>query len=244
VGNRENDYYRYMANSELFEERLTASEGLLAAMASCRKIKRPIWLAVDEWNVWYRAHGAERLEEIYNLEDALMVAMQMNAFIRHARWVKMANLAQVVNVIAPIMTSPEGLVLQTIFYPFEVYSQNAGDVALDVWWEGDTFQGGDQAGLRLLDVSGTLNTADGTVSLFVVNRSLDKALETAIQLGEGRVVSASATEVSGGSDPKAANVLGGAEPVGAMTRPLAVSGSTLNVTFAPLSVTALVLKLG
>ena len=123
VGNPNDDYYDYMALSELFETRLNAYEGLIDALRLDNRITHPIWIAVDEWNVWYRTHPAlgnppNNLEEHYSLEDALVVAMQLNAFIRHAHSVKMANIAQIVNVIAPIFTNKEGHFLQTIFHPF------------------------------------------------------------------------------------------------------------------------------
>ena len=66
------------------------------------------------------------LEETYDLADALVVAMHLNAFIRHAASVRMANLAQLVNVIAPMVTTPDDLLLQTTFYPFELYARTAG----------------------------------------------------------------------------------------------------------------------
>ncbi|GAI56019.1 unnamed protein product, partial [marine sediment metagenome] len=115
VGNPQNDFAAYMTLSEFFEERLSAYEGLIQAVRLDRGIKRPISIAVDEWNVWYRTHPEyggtpeqNKLEEIYNLEDALVVAMHFNAFIRHACSVRMANIAQIVNVIAPIFTRRDG----------------------------------------------------------------------------------------------------------------------------------------
>ena len=77
---------------------------------------KKLWLSFDEWNVWYRArsgdtlngHGEEAphlLEEVYNLEDALLVGGLVNTLIRNADRVKLACLAQLINVIAPIMTN-------------------------------------------------------------------------------------------------------------------------------------------
>lgn len=191
VGNPSHSFSEYMTTSELIEERLCAYEGLIRALRLDNRIKRPIWIAVDEWNVWYRTHPGygqplNNLEEFYNLEDALMTAIQMNAFIRHAYSVKMANIAQIVNVIAPIFTRPEGLFLQTIFYPFELYSRHCGEVALDVQWEGDTFSSDQYSGVRVLDVAATFSLGRKQAAVFVVNRSPDKALETTFTLNEGR----------------------------------------------------------
>jgi alpha-L-arabinofuranosidase len=242
VGNREDDFGRYMALSELFEERLTAAEGLIDAMRLCHKIARPVHLAVDEWNVWYRTRGDDRLEEVYNLEDALVVALQMNAFIRHAQSVKMANLAQVVNVIAPIMTYEDRLVLQTISHPFEVYSRDAGPVALDAYWEGDTFQGGDRAGVRVLDVSATMDPGAKQISVFVVNRSRG-ATEAEIVLQRGALNGEGMVSVVNGSDIKVANTRENPGAVKTVATSIEASGAKLRYTFAPHSVTAMKLPI-
>lgn len=242
VGNREDDFARYMALSEFFEERLAAAEGLLQAMKTCRKIKRPIYLAVDEWNVWYRARSPEGLEEVYNLEDALVVAMQLNAFLRHARWVRMANLAQIVNVIAPILTRPDGLLRQSIYYPFALYSQQAGEKVLDVYWEGDTFSGGEYAGLRVLDVAATLHSKD-KVALFVVNRSADQAAETRLCLQEGTFTGEVEGWVVNGPHIKACNSFDAPDVVTLSPRRFEAKGAQCDLVLEPHSVTGLVFEI-
>ncbi|MHB0859237.1 MAG: alpha-N-arabinofuranosidase [Anaerolineae bacterium] len=244
VGNPENDYYRYMALSEQFEDRLSAAEGMIAAMRNCRRISQPVYLAVDEWNVTYRQSAGENASEIYNLEDALVVALQMNAFMRHAQSVRMANLAQIVNVIAPIVTRPDGLLLQSIFHPFELYSRKSGDRSLDLMWEGETFEGGDHAGLRVLDVAGTLGSTERTLSLFVVNRSLEAA-ETAIVLDEGLFRGEGMAYVVNGEGPKSENTWDNPDAVATRSQPVpAVGGRRLEYVFEPHSITVLVLPLG
>lgn len=245
VGNPDNDFSKYMALSEFLEERLSVTEGLINAMKLQRNIQRPIAIAVDEWNVWYRARGdtlAERnnLEEIYNLEDALVVAMHFNAFIRHARSVKMANIAQIVNVIAPIFTNPDGLFLQTIFYPFELYSRTCGSVALDLFWKGDTFSSGSHTGLRTLDVSASLDEAQKTLTIFVVNRSQTDALETSISLDSGFFAGDVQAHVINGPDIKSTNSFDQPDQVGTRTAVLTAERNTLNYAFEAHSVTALV----
>ena len=240
VGNHEHDFASYMATAEWVEERLTAAEGLIDAMSYCTHNKRPIHLAVDEWNVWYRVRNEGKLEEVYNLEDALVNALQLNAFIRHARTVKMANLAQIVNVIAPIMTSPDGLLLQSIFFPQEIYSQFAGGTALDVYWSGDTFQAGDQPGLRVLDVSATVDEAKGQVALFVVNRSLDQEAETKITLQTGAFGGLGMAYTVAGDGPEAVNTFDKPDAVKTESKALTLQGNEVTYAFPPCSVTALV----
>ena len=126
---------------------------------------------MDEWNIWYRATNENKLEEIYNLKDALVVAMHFNAFIRHAAAVKMANIAQIVNAIAPILTDPDSLVLQSTFFPFEIYRKTCGGTSLDVHWTGDTFSTPEFSGLRILDLSATLDETQRKLTLYAVNRN-------------------------------------------------------------------------
>jgi alpha-N-arabinofuranosidase len=247
VGNPGNDFAAYMALSELFEERLSGYEGLIRAVRLDKSIKHPIYIAVDEWNVWYRTRSRPRgiseqdkLAEIYNLEDALVVAMHFNAFIRHAYSVRMANIAQIVNVIAPIFTRRDGLVLQTIFYPFELYSRTCGQIALDVWWQGETFAGGEYTGIRTLDVSATLDEAQKQLVLYVVNRSRTEAMETTISLTTGRFTGSVRAFVVNGPDIKAENTFATPNAVGTSESTLTVKGRSLAYTFEPHSVTVLV----
>jgi alpha-N-arabinofuranosidase len=243
VGNAANDFEAYMAVSELLEERLSAYEGMVRAVVFERQIKRPIGIAVDEWNVWYRTYGPEKramkLEEIYNLEDALATALQLNAFIRHAGTVKMANIAQIVNVIAPIFTGPDGLVLQTIFYPFELYSRTCGTQALDVWWEGDTFSGGNYKGVRALDVTATLDERRRRLVIYVVNRSRARGLEAEISLAAGNFKDAVTAYIVNGPDIKAENTFKSPDAVQTQEKKLAARGNVLKCVFEPHSVTAL-----
>ncbi len=248
VGNPNNDFNAYMALSELFEERLSAYEGLIRALTFQQGI-RPIPIAVDEWNVWFRARGEtveERngLEELYNLEDALVVAMQLNAFIRHAHSVKMANIAQIVNVIAPIFTRPNGLFLQTIFYPFELYSRTCGTTALDVFWKGETFSGGAHTGLRVLDVTATLDEERRALSVYVINRSQSQPMETTISLDSGCFGGEVRAYVVYGPHIKAENTF--ANPYTVKTTETACKAdnqTSFTYTFEPHSITALVFSL-
>ncbi len=245
IGNAANDFEAYMAVSELLEERLSAYEGLVRAVTFERQIMRPIYIAVDEWNVWYRTYPSEvrqtmKLEEIYNLEDALATAVQLNAFIRHAPTVKMANIAQIVNVIAPIFTRPDGLVLQTIFYPFELYSWTCGNLALDTWWEGDTFSGGACKGVRTLDVTATLDEQKKRLVIYAVNRSRSQDLEAEISLVAGSYQDTATAYVVNGPDIKAENTFDSPDMVHIEDRKLTARGKVLTYTFEPHSVTALV----
>jgi alpha-L-arabinofuranosidase len=242
-GFADDDYASYMAISEQMEDRLSGYEGLLRALQVANAMAELIPIAVDEWNVWYRTGNEEKLEEVYNLEDALAVAMHFNAFFRHARTVKMANLAQIVNVIAPIVTRADGLLLQTTFFPFEVIRRTAGSVALDVHWSGDTFSSVRSPALRTLDVSATLDAKAKRLALFVVNRSPDEEMTAEIRLDAGRFAGPVAVEVINGPDVKSVNSFEHPDVVGVRDATLRASGTRFETSFEPHSVTALSFEL-
>ncbi|NOY96776.1 MAG: alpha-N-arabinofuranosidase [Chlorobi bacterium] len=202
VGNVGDNYYNYLATPLVLEDRTQIVKGMiLKEMAYAqRESKDPIYIAWDEYNVWYRARGREfmtgthALEERYNLEDALVIAGFLNAFIRNADVVKMANMAQLVNVIAPIFTSESGIFKQTIYYPLSLFANNVFGTSLDVAVDCGTYDtdkffiGLDESSTKqedvpYLDVSATYR--DGEVVLCVVNRNKDKAIITDIISQEG-----------------------------------------------------------
>ena len=141
-GNPSGDTANYLAKS------LDTDRFIRTVIATCDYIKakkrsnKTINLSFDEWNVWYHSHDADRklepwtvappqLEDIYNFEDSLVVGCLLITFLKHADRVKIACLAQLVNVIAPIMTENGGAAWrQTIFYPFMHASRYGRGVSL------------------------------------------------------------------------------------------------------------------
>ena len=99
------------------------------------------------------------------------MGMFLNSFIRHANIVKMANLAQLVNVIAPIFTNEKGLFLQPIYFPIAEYGKQRGNIALDVLVTSPTYRVGSREPLGYLDVSARSNPQERTLYLNVLNRS-------------------------------------------------------------------------
>ena len=109
VGNPDDNYYNFMATPQVLEQRTQIVRGMIyeEMQKANRRGKDPIYIAWDEYNVWYRARvgddirGTRALEEHYNLEDVLVISGFLNSFVRNADIVKMANMAQLVNLIAP-----------------------------------------------------------------------------------------------------------------------------------------------
>jgi alpha-L-arabinofuranosidase len=192
--------------------------GLLSYVRGVKRSSRQVYLSFDEWNVWYRARGGAHengrwqraphlLEEAYNLEDALVCAQYLNAFIRRADVVKVACIAQIVNVIAPVMTRPEGLLLQTIYHPMALFSQHlpVGAVSLVPALTGPTYRAGERGVVPMLDASAGYDPGTGTAVAFLVNRGVGTPLTVDLHLDDRTVEEALRVEVLGGADVKLGN---------------------------------------
>ena len=224
-----------MTFSETIEELLSAYEGLIRAVRLDNGIKHRIYIAFDEWGVRRRA--------INNLEDALVIAMFLNAFIRHSYSVRLANFTPTMRSIAPmeIRTGlPDELVPQTIFYPFELYSRTCGQIALDVFWSGETFENGEYTGIRMLDVTATLEESRKQLVVYVVNRSRTEAMETTISLADGQFTGSVQVSIVNGPGVEAENTFEKPNQVGTRETTFEASGKSLTYSFEPHSVTALV----
>ena len=151
------------------------------------------------------AHAPHLLEEIYNLEDALVCAQFLNSFLRHADIVKIACLAQIVNVIAPILTEPDGMLIQSIYYPFQLFSQHARGVSLTPIVDGPTYTAGARGEVPMVDVSASYDSEKGSVAVFIVNRSLSEGIDVDVSLGDRRLRAEVETTVLTGNDPKVHN---------------------------------------
>ncbi|MBV9403726.1 MAG: hypothetical protein JO211_00165 [Acidobacteriaceae bacterium] len=181
VGNREDDYYDFQASPVEVAHRTNVTKGVIEDALWGAPAGKKIYIAWDEWNVWYRARGdAERgrriLEERYNLEDALVISSFLNTYLNYADIVKIANMAQLVNVIAPIFTNKQGLFLQTIYYPLQLFASNCQGVALDLRVEAPTYDTKKHSAVPYLDCSAAYK-ADGSLVLNVTNRHLDRTLD-------------------------------------------------------------------
>jgi len=260
VGNPNDDYYNFVSTPNLMDQRTQQLRGLIdiaMSKATERGDRDPIYIAWDEWNVWYRARGGAKavgihaLEEQYDLEDALVVAGFLNTFIRNADIVKIANMAQLVNVIAPIFTNDKGeMFRQTIFYPLKQYAKNAHGTALDVFVDSGTFDTEDfsaglaesntrQTDVPYLDVTAT-HEVDGTVIINVINRHKDNAIGTDIISQSGKFQGPFEVFEVNGPDIKTTNGFDG-EPVKSVQKPnISVNGDRFRYAFPAHSFTQLI----
>ena len=251
IGNPKNDFESFMAVSRDLDERIAIVEGQIKAVQNGKAKPRPIHIAFDEWNVWYRARGNTEfeigrtgLEEIYNYEDALVMGAFFNSFIRNAHIVKMANLAQLVNVIAPIFTDKERLYLQTIFFPIAEYARQKGNLSIDTLVKAPEYQPAGGRALGYLDVSTTLDETSRTLYLNVLNRSEEMDIDTRIDNVEGRCRNRVGVWELNHGDLKATHTFGADGIVRPVTRTVnvALSGNGFTYTFPKHSLT--ILKIG
>ena len=171
--------------------------------------------------------------------------MFFNSFFRHANVVKMTNLAQLVNVIAPMMTNKQGLFLQPTFFPIAEYGKQRGNKSIDAWVSGPTYKIGNRPALSYLDVSATFNPSEGAVYLNVLNRSKGTDISTAIQNQEGQLDGRVGVWEMNNTDLKTAHTFGDDQKVRPKTRTTSsdVSRNALTYTFPAHSLTILRLTL-
>jgi len=251
IGNPDNNFEKFLSVSQDLDDRIGIVAGQIRAASNSQTRPHPIYIAFDEWNTWYRARaGGDEyqtaktgLEEHYNFEDALATGMFLNSFLRHADVVKMANLAQLVNVIAPIFTNKQGLYLQTIYFPLVEYGKQRNALSLDVQVTGPTYRVDDRRPLQYLDVSSTYSARDGAIYLNVLNRSEKMDIATRIDNVGGPVGAQAAVWEMNNADLKAVNDFG-SERVRPNTRTatLLVSNNGFTYTFPKHSLTILRLK--
>lgn len=247
INNKAGDTASYLASAVRFERFVDTMEGTLRYVKAKRRSTHDVYLSWDEWQVWHSIGSAlggqwteapHLAEDIYNLEDALVVAQWLNVFLRKSHVLKVACVAQIVNVISWLHTRRDALLKQSSFYVFKLVSNMARGDALDVLVKAplvDTQKHGD---VPALDVSASFDAETQQGALFVVNRSQTETLSTDIiwQSEAPRQVTG-AYQVTG-ADVKAVNTY--EHPDTVVSRQIAagqMDGNTLNLRLPPLSFT-------
>jgi alpha-L-arabinofuranosidase len=243
------DYWANVLQPHQAERAIRVTRALLERAAYHNDLPRAPRIAYDEWNVWFRTSGGA-LEERYTFPDALAVATYLNIFIRNCAWVTMANLAQLVNAIAPIVTSPAAAAPQPIYYPLLLHAAAALDLAADVHVTGPAVSpaGLDGTGrwqhriadlgpFTIVDAAATVSAGRHRLAVTLVNRnpadaeSVDVVLRDLAFGGEARIGCVTAER-----DP-AARVLPDVEGAFLEQGSRPVKGATLSLTLPPQSFT-------
>ena len=208
------DSEKYVALNLSMDRQIAESLAVCDLVRGHKRSPKKLWLSFDEWNVWYRARTGEAvdgnrkeaphlLEEVYNLEDALLVGGMLNTLMRNADRVKIACLAQLVNVIAPLMTNQNGLFRQTIYYPYLWALQYARGRVLNLLVESPTYDAKGLDAVPYIDAVAT--SEEGKTSLFILNRDLSKARTVDIVWEDQPQPQVLASQVLTGNDLKAIN---------------------------------------
>jgi alpha-N-arabinofuranosidase len=195
--NWDNDYLNYVAKTVLLDRYIGTVGGIIDYVKAKKRSKHDVYISFDEWNVWYHSRKQGRrdedlslwrkappiLEDIYNFEDVLLVGCALNTFIRRSDRVKVACIAQLVNVIAPIMTEDNGPAWkQTTYYPMWFASHYGRGDALNVSVDVAKYDASVADDVPYLDVAAVANPGGKTVTFFLVNRHPKEALDLDISL--------------------------------------------------------------
>ena len=187
------------------------------AVAGRKGSRRRVSLSVDEWNVWYQTptekferreepfvEAPPLIEDTYTVTDALVVGCCLITLLRHADRVRMACLAQLVNVIAPIRTIDGGPAWrQTTYFPFQHASRFGRGTVLRVEGDVPAYDTEGEAGVPVLEAT-AVHDGGEALTLFAVNRATEPLPLEATLHGLG-TPSVAEHLVLADEDPRAAN---------------------------------------
>lgn len=223
---------------------------------------KTINISFDEWNIWYntRFENVDRLtgvdnwpvaprllEDTYTVADAVVFGSLLISLLKHADRVTSASLAQLVNVIAPIMTEPGGPAWrQTTFFPFAAASAHGRGVALDTPVACGTYDTQRFGAVPLVDAVTCYDQDNARYAVFAVNRADDAATELSVELGELGLEAAQVAQVSvrtlSDEDLTATNTMEQPQRVGLTELPFEVAGSRIQVTLPAVSWTEILIS--
>ncbi len=193
-GNPENKTESYLACSLDMDKFISTIAAICDTVKMKKHSDKTMYLAFDEWNVWFHSNDQDKkiekwtiappqLEDIYNFEDALVLGCLLITMLRHADRVKMACLAQLVNVIAPIMTENGGRAwAQTIFYPFFHASSFARGETLQTSVTCDRYDAGKYGMAPYVESVVTVDKEKQEITVLAVNRSLTEDVDVNIEI--------------------------------------------------------------
>ncbi len=192
-GNRDNDTKDYLAGNAGMEDFITSVIAICDAVKGKKHSKKQIDLSFDEWNIWYHSEEQDKklekwvqmphqLEDVYNFEDALLAGSMLITLLRHADRVKIACLAQLVNVIAPIMTSDTGAWKQTIYYPYLHAGLYGRGTVLHTLVSSPLYESKTYGETAYLDSVCIWKEDTEELTIFAVNKNLEEDMEVTCDL--------------------------------------------------------------
>jgi alpha-N-arabinofuranosidase len=240
---------RYLAMNLDMELQIHEIAAVCDYVQGLMKSPKRLWLSFDEWNVWYRARDRKALdgqrtfapkllEEVYNLEDALLVGGFVNSLLRTSDRVRLACLAQIMNVIAPLVTNKTSVLRQSIYYPYAWALQYARGRVLDLQVEDETYPIS-AAGLRadfarndqvpFVDVAATLDPASRQAAILMLNRDTTGEREVVLDWKDPTPTRVVACQTLTGPDLKAFNTF--EQPKQVVPRALDAPQAAARMTF-------------
>jgi alpha-N-arabinofuranosidase len=253
VGNHHDDTPDYLAITNSIDQQIEEMDAVCRYVQGKTRSQKRAYLCFDEWNVWYRTHSREYMdgqgkfaphliEEPYNLEDALVVAGFLNSFIRHADGLKIANIAQIVNVIAPILTDGDQMLIQSIYYPLAMYTKRRTGMALHPVVQGPAYEGKTNGQVNVIDTSAILDA--NRLHVFATNRNMEETATVHIELADQTIVALDSAEILSGPEPKALNSFEQPDLIQARPfRAVSIANGLATATLPPLSVAAMTFQL-
>ena len=192
-GDRERDPETFLANNIDMDRFITDVANICDFVKAKKHSNKTIHLSFDEWNVWYHSNEQDQklqrwtraphqLEDVYDFQDALLVGSMLITLLRHADRVKIACLAQLVNVIAPIMTSDTSCWRQTIYYPYWLTGKYGQGVVLQTQVDSPTYQNKKYGTVPFIDCVTVYNDDDDELVIFAVNKDLKEDIILSMDL--------------------------------------------------------------
>ena len=246
-GNRDNDTANFLAKSLDMDNFIRTVAATCDYVKAKKRSKKTMYLSFDEWNVWFHSNDQDRkiepwsvapplLEDIYTMEDAVLVGSMLNTLINHSDRVKVACLAQLVNVIAPIMTETGGGAWkQTIYYPYCYTSVYGRGKALHAPAVSPKYDTRDFTDVPYLDHAVVHNEEKEELVIFAVNRHLEQPLMVEADLRAFAGYRLEEHIVLEHDNPKAVNTLEREEVKPRKAQATSVEDGTLNAVLPRLS---------
>ena len=192
-GDHARDSETFLANNLDMDRFITDVANICDFVKAKKRSKKTINLSFDEWNVWYHSSEQDRklepwtqaphqLEDVYDFQDALLVGSMLITLLRHADRVKIACIAQLVNVIAPIMTSDTGCWRQTTYYPYLLTGKHGQGVVLQTQVACPTYPNAKYGEVPYVDCVSIYNDEADELVVFAVNKSMTEDVQMNMDL--------------------------------------------------------------
>lgn len=246
-GNQKNDIKNYLAMSTGMNDFIKSVVSICDYVKAKTHSKKTIDLSFDEWNIWYHSNEQDKknerwqkapriLEDVYNFEDALLLGCLIITLLKNCDRVKIACLAQLVNVIAPIMTEPGGPAWrQATFYPFSHASKHGRGTVLRQCLDVPSYDSEEFDCVPYLESVCIHNPDDNEIIVFAVNRSTDEEIDLDIDLQGYTPLSMSEQVELCGFDLKQTNTINSAAVAPKIAQSATINKNTMKAALKPLS---------